>query len=62
LKTAAESRTGPMRRGPGSDVGAVERDRTGARRVETRQEIEERCLARAVRADERNELAARNLE
>jgi len=44
------------------DVHAVDQDVTGGWRVETRNEAEQRGLAAAGRADDRDELSARNLE
>ena len=44
------------------DLGAVEEDRARRRLVDAREQVEERRLARAVRADERDDRAARDGE
>src|SRR5205823_11482845 len=62
LERPAEALTGAPERRLVRDVDAVERDRARRRPVDPGEEVEERRLAGAVRADDPEELSLGNLE
>ena len=62
LKRPADSALGDRVGRLAGHVLAVEHDPAGGRPVDAGEHVEERGLARAVRADQRNDRAARNRE
>ena len=62
LERAGDAEAGDLVRRAPAEVDAVELDRSRRRRVEPADEVEDRRLAGAVRADQREHLAARDVE
>ena len=60
LERSRDPQRHPRMRRPIGDVGAVEDDAAGGRRKQAADEIDDRALARAVRADEAENFAARD--